>query len=70
MKQSIHPEYREVKVICACGEEFDTKAVNKSDEIKVEICSKCHPFYTGKKKHVDSGGRVERFKQRVSNSKR
>jgi large subunit ribosomal protein L31 len=62
VKAEIHPEYKQVTVRCACGETFTTGSV--SDELTVEICSKCHPFFTGKQKLVDSGGRVERFKRR------
>ncbi|MBC3516482.1 50S ribosomal protein L31 [Neobittarella massiliensis] len=62
MKQGIHPKYEETTIRCACGETFTTRST-KSD-IRVEICSKCHPFYTGKQKLVDTGGRVERFKKR------
>jgi len=59
MKPEIHPEYKEVKVRCACGNEFVSGSTK--DVIKVEICSACHPFFTGKQKLVDSAGRVERF---------
>ena len=62
MKEGIHPKYDEAVVKCACGETFTTGSVKK--EIKVEICSKCHPFFTGKQKFVDTGGRVDRFKRR------
>ncbi|MFQ6097428.1 MAG: 50S ribosomal protein L31 [Armatimonadota bacterium] len=62
MKQGIHPDYMECRVICACGESFVTRSTKP--EIRVEICSKCHPFYTGKRKIVDTEGRVERFRQR------
>ncbi len=62
MKKGIHPEYVETTVTCGCGETFMTRSTKS--EIKVEICSKCHPFYTGKQKFVDSAGRVERFKQK------
>jgi len=62
MKANIHPNYGEAVVRCACGETFTTGSVKK--ELKVEICSKCHPFFTGKQKLVDSGGRVERFNKR------
>lgn len=62
MKQKIHPDYVECKVHCACGNEFMTRSTVK--EIRVEICSECHPFYTGKQKFVDAGGRVERFRRR------
>ena len=62
MKKGIHPEYGEAVVRCACGETFTTGSTQK--ELRVEICSKCHPFFTGKQKLVDSGGRVERFRKR------
>lgn len=62
MKKDIHPAFGEATVRCACGETFTTGSVK--DELKVEICSKCHPFYTGRQKLVDSGGRVDRFKKR------
>lgn len=64
MKEGIHPKYGEAVVKCACGETFTTGSVKK--EIKVEICSKCHPFFTGKQKLVDTGGRVDRFKKRFN----
>ena len=62
MKENIHPKYQKCVVKCACGEVFETASVEK--EINVDICSKCHPFFTGKQKLVDSGGRVDRFKKR------
>jgi len=62
MKEKIHPEYHEVQVSCACGNSFKTRSTKK--ELKVEICSACHPFFTGKQKLVDSAGRVERFQKR------
>lgn len=62
MKPDIHPKYGECKVTCACGEVFTTGSVKK--ELRVDICSKCHPFFTGKQKLVDTGGRVDRFKKR------
>lgn len=62
MQKDIHPNYGESIVRCACGETFTTGSVKQ--ELKVEICSKCHPFYTGKQKLVDTGGRVDRFKKR------
>lgn len=64
MKPNIHPEYKPVKVQCACGETFITGSTKKGDLIKVDICSKCHPFFTGKQKLVDTGGRVDKFKKR------
>ncbi len=62
MKNGIHPEYFLAAVTCACGNHFQTGATKK--EIHVEICSSCHPFYTGKSKIIDAEGRVERFKRR------
>lgn len=62
MKKGIHPEYHECTVTCACGAAFTTGAVKK--EMKIEICSQCHPFFTGKQKLVDTGGRVDRFNKR------
>ncbi len=59
MKKDIHPEYNQIMATCACGNEIEVGTVNK--EIKVEICSACHPFFTGKQKLVDSAGRVEKF---------
>lgn len=64
MKQGIHPKYDEAKVHCSCGETFTTKSTK--DKINVEICSKCHPFFTGKQKFVDTGGRVERFRKKFA----
>ena len=63
MKKGIHPELKMVKVICACSNVFEALSIR--DEVKVEICSSCHPFFTGKKRVVDTAGRVERFKQRA-----
>jgi large subunit ribosomal protein L31 len=62
MKAKIHPEYVRCEVICGCGETFVTRAT--SPTIRVEVCSKCHPFFTGKQKLVDSAGRVEKFQKR------
>ncbi|MDD3777121.1 MAG: 50S ribosomal protein L31 [Actinomycetota bacterium] len=67
MKSGIHPEYFDCAVTCSCGNTFQTRSTQK--ELKVEICSSCHPFYTGKQKLVDSGGRVERFKKRLNKKK-
>jgi large subunit ribosomal protein L31 len=64
MKKGIHPEYYRTTVRCACGNEFETGSTVK--EINVEICSKCHPFFTGKQKLVDSAGRVERFRRKYA----
>jgi large subunit ribosomal protein L31 len=67
MKNGIHPVYQEARVICACGETFVTRSTKK--EIRIEICSKCHPFFTGKQKLVDTAGRLERFQKRYSKKK-
>lgn len=64
MKANVHPDYHEVEVICACGQKFQSKSTKPGDVIKVDICNKCHPFYTGKQKIVDTSGRVEKFQQR------
>ncbi|GED32615.1 MULTISPECIES: 50S ribosomal protein L31 [Brevibacillus] len=64
MKQGIHPQYNTVKVTCACGNEFESGSVKQA--LKVEICSNCHPFFTGKQKFVDAGGRVDRFKRKYN----
>ena len=63
MKQGIHPNYHEINVSCACGETFKTRSTRKED-LHVEICSACHPFFTGKQKLVDTAGRVDRFNKR------
>jgi large subunit ribosomal protein L31 len=63
MKQGIHPEYTDIKVQCACGNQFTTRSTRK-DDLHVEICSECHPFFTGKQKLVDTAGRVDRFNKR------
>ena len=64
MRSGIHPELHEVKVVCACGSSFETRAT--VDKLRLEICSACHPFFTGKQKLVDSAGRVERFEKRYA----
>ncbi|HEY8183330.1 MAG TPA: 50S ribosomal protein L31 [Thermoanaerobaculia bacterium] len=64
MKTEIHPQYHQVQVHCACGETWITGSTKK--ELRVEICSKCHPFFTGKQKLVDSAGRIDRFQQRYA----
>ena len=68
MKTEIHPEYVLSHVHCSCGNEFYTRSTRP--ELHVEICSQCHPFYTGKQKLVDTGGRVERFRRRAAKRKR
>ena len=62
MKDGIHPKYKTVKVRCACGNEFEVGST--VDEIRVDICSKCHPFFTGKQKLIDTAGRVEKFQRK------
>ena len=64
MKSGIHPEYKELTVTCACGVSFQTKSTR--DKIAVEICSNCHPFFTGKQKLLDTAGRVERFRRKYN----
>jgi large subunit ribosomal protein L31 len=68
MKKGIHPEYTEAKVTCGCGNVFTTRSTRKN--IAVEICSACHPFFTGKMKYVDTTGRVEKFQKKYSNWKK
>jgi large subunit ribosomal protein L31 len=65
MKPGIHPAYNEVRVHCACGNQFTTRSTHKG-AINVEICSNCHPFFTGKQKLVDTAGRVERFRRKYA----
>lgn len=66
MKAGIHPEYVETTITCACGNVIHTRSTKKN--IRVDICSACHPFFTGEKKYVDAAGRIERFKQRYGKS--
>ena len=65
MKTQIHPEYKEIDVICSCGYKIKTRST-LAKELHVEVCSECHPFYTGKQKIVDTAGRVEKFKQKYA----
>lgn len=64
MKEGLHPEYKATTVKCACGAEYETRSTK--DDLHIDICSKCHPFFTGKQKLVDTGGRVDRFKKRYN----
>ncbi len=66
MKQDIHPEYKDVKVTCSCGNIFNTRSTSSRDTLLIEVCSLCHPFYTGKQKIVDTAGRVDRFQQKYA----
>lgn len=63
MKKELHPKYESVQVKCACGETFETRST--ATAINIDICSKCHPFFTGKQKLIDTGGRVDKFKKRM-----
>ena len=64
MKPEIHPEYKAVNVTCSCGNSFQTGSTYEKDEMSIEVCSQCHPFYTGKQKILDSGGQVDKFRRR------
>ena len=64
MKQGIHPDYKNTTITCACGAVYNTKSVKEN--LKVDICSKCHPFFTGKQKFVAAGGRVDKFKKKFN----
>jgi large subunit ribosomal protein L31 len=68
MKKGIHPEYVECRVTCACGNTFLTRSTKK--DIRVEICSQCHPFFTGKQKLMDSAGRIEKFRKKYGDTKK
>ena len=63
MKTNIHPSYNEITVTCSCGNTFETRST-LADSLQIEICSQCHPFYTGTQKMIDSGGRIDKFNQR------
>ena len=67
MKEGIHPEYNQIKVTCTCGNSFQTGSTIR-DDLQIEVCSKCHPFYTGQQKLVDTAGRVEKFRNRYKKS--
>jgi large subunit ribosomal protein L31 len=67
MKPSIHPEYKEISVTCSCGNSFKTRSTLGHD-LHVEVCSNCHPFYTGKQKIVDTAGRVDKFRKKYANA--
>ncbi len=66
MKTGIHPEYRAIKVKCSCGYEFEVGSALQEDLLNIEVCSNCHPYYTGKQKVIDTAGRVNSFNQRFS----
>jgi large subunit ribosomal protein L31 len=65
MKAGIHPEYKQIMVTCTCGNKFETRSTIGQD-LQVEVCSNCHPFYTGKQKIVDTGGRVDKFRKKYA----
>jgi len=64
MRADIHPDYNEIKVTCSCGNKFTTRSTIGKEVMNIEVCSQCHPFYTGKQKIVDTAGRVEKFRQK------
>ena len=64
MQANIHPAYHEVGVTCSCGNQFNINSTQKSDKLALDVCNKCHPFYTGKSKEMDTGGRLGRFRDR------
>jgi len=64
MKADIHPNYQEITVTCSCGNSFKTRSAMSKPELKVEVCSECHPFYTGTQKIVDTAGRIDKFRQK------
>ena len=66
MKAEIHPKYENIKVSCICGNQFETRSTSKDDTLNIEICSECHPFFTGKQKLIDTAGRVDRFNKRYA----
>ncbi|HOB04789.1 MAG TPA: 50S ribosomal protein L31 [Propionibacteriaceae bacterium] len=66
MRQGIHPGYNDTTVVCSCGNTFTTRSTAKNGQIHTEVCSECHPFYTGKQKILDTGGRVARFERRYA----
>jgi large subunit ribosomal protein L31 len=68
MKEGIHPTYKVVNVTCACGNKFQTRSTVR--ELSVDVCSQCHPFYTGKQRLVDAGGRIDRFRRKYAQAKK
>ncbi len=70
MRQNIHPDYHEIKVICTCGNKFTTKSTYGQDSLSIEICSHCHPFYTGEQKIIDTEGNVEKFNKKFGKGKK
>lgn len=70
MQKDIHPAYENIKVVCSCGNTFETRSTSGKEELHLDVCSSCHPFYTGKQKIMDTAGRVEKFKYRYGAYKR
>jgi large subunit ribosomal protein L31 len=70
MQTDIHPAYEAIKVVCSCGNSFETRSTTGKEELHLDVCSSCHPFYTGKQKIMDTAGRVEKFKSRYGAFKR
>ncbi len=66
MKEAIHPKYGEVQVTCSCGNTFVTRSTSSNKALHIEVCSQCHPFYTGKQKVMDTAGRIDKFRQRYA----
>ena len=66
MKEGIHPKYAEVTVTCSCGSTFTTRSTSSNKALHIEVCSSCHPFYTGKLKYVDTAGRIEKFQKKFA----
>ena len=64
MKADVHPNYSDIKVVCSCGNAFTTRSTMRGEELHVEVCSACHPFYTGQQKLMDTAGRVDQFRKR------
>ncbi len=69
MRPEIHPDYNDVAVTCSCGNSFTTRSTIAKDSLLVEVCSQCHPFYTGKQKVMDSAGQIEKFRNRFGGKK-
>ena len=67
MKPELHPAYTPIKIVCSCGNEIETRST-LGEDLRIEVCSSCHPFYTGKQKIVDTGGRVDKFRRRYGRS--
>ncbi len=69
MKPDTHPNYHDIAVTCSCGNSFETRSTISNDSLSVEVCSQCHPFFTGKQKIMDSAGQVEKFRKRFGGKK-